>query len=247
MELAEQRRIRPCEDLDPLPQHFVTATPCAHLSDTEPGQQPARIGVDNKHRSAESIEENAIGSLRTDTRERQQRRAKDFSLLTLQPGHLAGIQPPTAEPPYPARLLPIAAGRPYQSLQFAHGGSHQIMRSQQIAAAQGFDRPRCVVPVGVLHQDGADTDLEWRLTRPPVLSTIGVAQRVDQLFEARSIELRERRLQRRRLRTRAGRGRGLVWRRGGGCPPARHKASTSASVRSRKWPGRSARSSRIGP
>ena len=61
-------------------------------------------------------------------------------------------------------------------MQFLLGHVRQGMGLQQVGAAEVFDGPLDILPIGVLHQHGADHDLEGRLPRPPVLRSQGVEQ-----------------------------------------------------------------------
>ena len=63
----------------------------------------------------------------------------------------------------------IVAGRADQLGQFVGRKRVERVRLHDAGVAQIVDRPFDVSPGGVLHEHGADHDLERRIARPPVL------------------------------------------------------------------------------
>ena len=145
---------------------------------TVSGENPLRVGINHKAGQPAGVEQDRIGRFRADAVDFQQlapqlaeRRAKHRLDRTI-----VAIYKELQQAPQPLGLDAKVSGRLDQVVQFFLGHCVEGMGFEQVGLAEVVDRPGDVLPIGVLHQHGADHHFEGRLARPPVLG----AQRVQE-------------------------------------------------------------------
>lgn len=153
------------------------------------------VGVDNKNRQFESIEENAVGGFGANAIDLQQRVPQDSKW------GMAGVLrivflPPATEMPETAGLETVKAGRGQQGGQSFVRQGRQRRLFQASGVFEVGDGSRGIVPVGVLGQHGADCHFPGSFGRPPVLRAVGgteygidVGQRAGEPIQGRRVFL----------------------------------------------------------
>lgn len=128
------------------------------------------VGIDHENGSLCGIEQDAVGGLFPDSRNRQQPPARFAKIPGEHPAQVCpeiftqcrkkGFQPPG--------LDPVAPRRPNQLLQVFLNDTVQNGRLKGPPGLEAPDGLLRVRPVRVLRQDGPYSDFEGRIPRPPV-------------------------------------------------------------------------------
>jgi len=143
-----------------------------------PREDSARIGVHHENRMVAGIEEDGVGSFRTDAMNGKELfpksrgwSSKHFCKRTVM------LQSQVADKLFQfACFLMEVAGRADQSSEFPQRNSFQSMDGKQPFSPQGADGVLNVCPGSVLRQDSADNDLKSCSAGPPILRAVNRKQ-----------------------------------------------------------------------
>ena len=168
VELVEEIGIGRQVGLEPAASVFVSR---ARPDQPMPRQDAPRVRVGDEHRPARRVEQDRVGRLGPDTRDREQLGAQRLERHRPHPAEASVHAPenPTRQRPQASGLDARRSGRSNQPRQAAeiHGG--QAAGRQQPARAERGNGAGGIDPRGVLGQDRADSDLVRRAAGPPAL------------------------------------------------------------------------------
>jgi hypothetical protein len=170
MQLIEEPGIGPACRLNGSAELFVGLVASTQLIT---GEQPAGIGIDYENRPRESIQQDVIGGLGTDTRNRQQRLAQLRRWQPRESRITACLPVPAAECLEALRLDIVVTGRfqaPRQVLPPQTGNPAGV---QPVVRNEVRNRLLDIGPGGILRQYCTDHDFKGGFARPPVLGAPG--------------------------------------------------------------------------